>query len=239
MIDRLQEAITRAVYSAYYAARDTNYRYGYPTVKRVNGARFRSYELYNLHGRDRLLRELVQRVDEGDVVYDIGANVGVYSCASASVGGCVYSFEPGPASEKLRRNAEASGLQDKITILPVAASDEDGEAVFHLSSFPETSSLLRERATVSGGSVEQKRTVETRTVDAISEERKTPDHIKIDVEGIGDAVLRGAKNTLHEGPTVYFESHTKKESDSAKTTLEAVGYSIKETGQGWVCSPEG
>lgn len=232
---RLWQSVVGMAYSGYYRARGLNYAYGRPTRKTVGEARFRSYELYNLHGRDELLKELIERTEKEDVVYDIGANVGVYTCAVASLGADVVAFEPNPAArEKLRHNSEANGFE--ATVLPIAVSDEDGTETFYVSSYPEVSSLLRRKATVSGGSVVERTEAETRTVDSLSGSLPEPDHIKIDVEGAGGAVLRGAKETLGTAePTVYFEPHG--DCRDERGLLEEVGYTVDDTGEGWVCAP--
>jgi FkbM family methyltransferase len=232
---RLRRTVVGAVYSGYYRARDLNYAYGRPTRKTAGETRFRTYELYNLHGRDELLKELTERTQKDDVVYDIGANVGVYTCAVASSGADVVAFEPNPAArEKLQRNLEANGFE--ATVSPKAVSDEDGTETFYVSSYPEVSSLLRRKATVSGGSVVESTDVKTRTVDTLSCCLSEPDHIKIDVEGAGGAVLRGAKRTLEATePTVYFEPHGDESDD--RELLEKMGYTVDDLGEGWVCTP--
>ena len=68
----------------------------------------------------------------GDCVWDVGANVGLYSevfAAAAGPSGKVISFEPSPAcaamlEERLRDRAMGASWET----VPVALSDEDGEA---------------------------------------------------------------------------------------------------------------
>lgn len=225
-----------AAYSVYYNARDLNYSYGLPTPKSAGGTRFKTYELYSLHGRDALLRELNGRIQCGDVFYDVGANVGIYSCAAASLGAEVVALEPNPAARrKLRKNLDANGFE--ATVLPFAASDEDGAETLHVSSYPETTSLNRENATVSGGSVVERVEVETRTLDSLLDRLPGPDHVKIDVEGEGDAVLSGSEGMLRrKEPTVYFEPHPQNGGGKeARRLLEEFGYAVEEVGDGWVC----
>ncbi len=235
---RVTERLRHAVYSAYYKARNLNYssRYGYPTTKAVGDISFRSYELYSLHGRDDLLHELVGRVDAGDVFFDVGANVGVYSCAAAATGATVHAFEPNPeAREKLRANLDANGFGDGTdsVLHSFALSDTDGTATFHVSSYPEVSSLRRANATVSGGRVVTSFETETRRLDTAVERLglPPPDHLKVDVEGSGIGVLRGAEETLAEArPTVYFEPHGNAE--EAREMLEGAGYAVEQTEDG-------
>src|SRR5260370_20077779 len=65
----------------------------------------------------------------GDVVIDIGANYGFFSCYAASKGASVYACEPNPMiSEKLQRNIAANHFESLITARPWALSDYSGEA---------------------------------------------------------------------------------------------------------------
>ena len=231
---RATERLRHAVYSLYYAARSLNYAsadgYGYPRKKTVGGVSFRSYEPYNLHGNDYLLYELLGRTDAGDVFYDVGANVGVYSCAAAAAGADVHGFEPNPdAREKANKNVDANGFG--CVLHPFALCDADGTSTFHVSSYPEVSSLRRKKATVSGGRVVRTFEAETRRLDTAVEDLglPRPDHLKVDVEGAGVDVLCGAGEVLAEArPTVYFEPHGN--AAEAREVLKEKGYSIEETG---------
>lgn len=235
LMRRLRYSLVGAIYAGYYRARDLNYAYGRPTQKTVGEAQFRSYELYNLHGRDELLLGLLERIENQDTVYDIGANVGVYTCAAASIGAEVVALEPNAeAREKLQQNIDTNGFD--TTVLPVAVVDEDGTETFYLSSYPEISSLHRSNAKISGGSVIEQTNVETRTIDSIVGHHPQPDHIKIDVEGAGDDVLRGATDTLKTAmPTVYFEPHG--DCRETRDFLHEVGYAVEDLGEGLVCTP--
>src|SRR5260370_13720390 len=65
----------------------------------------------------------------GDVVIDIGANYGFFSCYAASKGARVYAFEPNPMIfEKLQRNIAANHFESLITSRPCALSDYSVEA---------------------------------------------------------------------------------------------------------------
>jgi FkbM family methyltransferase len=67
----------------------------------------------------------------GDVVVDVGANIGYFTClASQAVGGegHVVAFEPVPAIlTALRANIDRNGISN-VDVLPYIAADESGEA---------------------------------------------------------------------------------------------------------------
>jgi len=65
----------------------------------------------------------------GDVVIDVGANYGFFSCYAASKGARVYAFEPNPIIfEQLKKNIAANHFESLITARPWALSDYSGEA---------------------------------------------------------------------------------------------------------------
>lgn len=66
-------------------------------------------------------------IHAGDIVVDIGANVGIFSLLAASKGAIVYSFEPNPESfSLLERNIISNGFHDRIKPFNFAISSADG-----------------------------------------------------------------------------------------------------------------
>jgi FkbM family methyltransferase len=69
-----------------------------------------------------------------DIVLDIGANQGFFTCYAASKGAIVYAFEPVPALyERLIRNVAKNGLAQQVTAIPCAVSDYNGTAEMMVS----------------------------------------------------------------------------------------------------------
>jgi FkbM family methyltransferase len=65
----------------------------------------------------------------GDVVLDIGANQGFFTCYAAYRGANVYAFEPNPESyERLLSNVETNGLLDRVIAKPWAIAENEGRA---------------------------------------------------------------------------------------------------------------
>jgi FkbM family methyltransferase len=64
---------------------------------------------------------------DGDVVLDIGANQGFFTCYAARKGAKVYAFEPNPENyDRLVHNVKQNGLEELVTVKPWAISDEEG-----------------------------------------------------------------------------------------------------------------
>lgn len=239
---------------AYYELSTRNYRRrGVATRKRVRERSFRSYELYDRHGNDWLLAALLDRCRDGDRIVDVGANTGVYalSVAAERPEATVVAIEPNPETvERLRANVEASGFEKRIAILPVGLGAEATTLPFYRSSYHELSSFNRYNAERWGARVVDVEEVAVTTLDELVSdvEIPPPDHLKIDVEGFGHEVLRGARETLAtHRPFVYVEPHATGDDEDERTgsaaagiraLLEAHDYAIIPGEDAWVCVPE-
>jgi len=156
----------------------------------------------------------------GQVVVDVGANVGYYALTAAvGVGsaGRVVAFEPGPATaERLRENAALNNFSN-LTVVQAAVSDVSGTSCFQLAQDCEGSSLYSVgEDTV--GSVNARVT----TLDSLADELGLDrvDLVKIDAEGAEVAVIRGARHLLSraDSPKVIVEANP--------ATLRAAGESV-------------
>ena len=69
--------------------------------------------------------EWIDSISENSILWDIGANVGLYSCYAAKCRHCrVFSFEPSVFNlELLARNIFINDLVDRVTIVPLPLSD--------------------------------------------------------------------------------------------------------------------
>lgn len=189
-------------------------------------------------GRDAGPRFFEGLVREGMTVWDVGANVGQTALVLAPlVGGPdgtegrVVSFEPAPQPyEGLLDNLRVSGCPN-VEPHRVALSDADGTAEFWFSETGTTAGKLAGVEPTKGLDNRYSVTVETARADTLlaSGAVPVPDLIKIDVEGGGAAVLRGAAGLLEEhGPAVLIEQHGPEERQGIKDELLARGY-VAET----------
>src|SRR5688572_7296727 len=76
------------------------------------------------------VRWIRTHVKPGDVFYDIGANIGIYTLLAARrVGalGKVYAFEPHVSNvHSLLRNVAANRVHERVQVLSCALNDRDG-----------------------------------------------------------------------------------------------------------------
>lgn len=143
---------------------------------------------------------------EGDVFYDVGANVGAYSLVASSF--CqgniqVYAFEPGFLNfPQLCKNVFTNSMQQSITTMQVALSNTTGMVVFNYENLIPGGAIhtLGEPIDYKGESFEPMVTQQVlsyRVDDLISQFKiPAPNHIKIDVDGIELDVLKGADQAL-------------------------------------------
>lgn len=155
-------------------------------------------------GFDQMLLDFaVEFVSPGDNVWDIGANVGVFTFASAarSKTGQVLAVEPDPfLASLLRRSA---GIQTNqrlnVHVLSAAVSDRIGVACFAIAVKGRASNFLKSVGgrSVTGG-IREELMVPTITLDLLLETQSPPRVLKIDVEGAEKLVLDGAPRLLTE-----------------------------------------
>ncbi len=136
----------------------------------------------------------------GDVVVDVGANVGYYTVlAGLLVGdtGRVYAFEPDPQNfELLRRNVALNGLHNVI-LENKAASNEAGQ----LSLYLDEENKGDHRIYQPEG--EQRRSIDVEAVrldDYFEGVEDSVDFVKIDTQGAEFAILEGALGILARSP---------------------------------------
>jgi len=147
--------------------------------------------------------EWIGTFKDADILWDIGANVGVYSLYAATKGHTVLSFEPSPSNYYLlSRNIEINKLDNKILAYCIAFNDITKLDVFFmantelggaLNSFGEATDWQGNPFTPS-----LKQAMVGFSVDEFIEYFKPlfPNHIKLDVDGIEDKIVKGAKKTL-------------------------------------------
>jgi FkbM family methyltransferase len=154
-----------------------------------------------------LVRRLMRR---GDVVADVGANVGWYSTLFAQLvgkSGHVYAFEPVPVTcARLEENIVLNGMQDRVTVVGKALGATQSAAEIHL--FTDRSAALASLSPL-GSSTFTRVRVEVTSLDQFVSENGIPriDMVKCDVEGAEFDVLTGASVLLAnaDAPMVLIE----------------------------------
>ncbi|MDP1773830.1 MAG: FkbM family methyltransferase [Methylobacter sp.] len=180
--------------------------------------------------------EWVDGMEQGSVVWDIGANVGLYSCYAAKRRGCkVYAFEPSVFNlELLARNILLNDLTEKVVIVPLPLSDHLSISTLNMSMtyWGGAISTFGESYTWDGtplNKVFEFSTVGLSMDDAMSLLNiSQPDYIKMDVDGIEHLILKGGMSVLSKVRGVLIEIDEEFEQQSADTFqyLSAAGLEL-------------
>ena len=171
--------------------------------------------------RRRLKNFYSQFVAPGDLVFDIGANIGVYTEVFVSLGAKVVAVEPNPECVRqiLRQVSPASA-----TVIQSAVGDKEGTAKLNICSDPGLSSMNADWVNLA--------------------KNGQPKFLKIDVEGYEDKVLAGMSTPIS---CISFEFASGR-IEIAQRCLQILGslylfnYTIGEEGQpelsDWVSSDD-
>jgi FkbM family methyltransferase len=157
--------------------------------------------------------EWIDGIPRGSVVWDVGANVGLYTCYAAKARGCrVFAFEPSVFNlELLARNVLLNGLADQATIIPLPLSDRRAINKLNMTS-TEWGGALSTFGQKYGhdGEVLQKvfefATLGISMSDAVELLGiPQPHYVKIDVDGIEHLILQGGRAVLSRVAGVLIE----------------------------------
>jgi FkbM family methyltransferase len=182
--------------------------------------------------------EWIDSIPRASVVWDVGANVGLYACYAARARDCrVFAFEPSVFNlEALARNIFLNRLTERITVVPLPLSDELAVSKFSMTS-TEWGAALSTFGQPYGhdGEPIQKvfefSTIGLSMVDAVDLLKiPYPDYIKIDVDGIEHLILRGGVPILRRAKGVLVEINDRfaLQADSASEYLREAGMSLRE-----------
>ncbi len=174
---------------------------------------------------------------KSDVIFDVGANTGLYSIVSqlSNPEASVYAFEPYPVNlQRLEKNAELNRVEDKINVVQTAIGDSQSKLRF---AIPETAQVcdvlsadieFTEQFTDTYDAFKTVQVAQT-TLDDFVRSRKIPgvDLIKIDVENFELNVLKGGLDSLETfKPVILAEMFVDDERIRFfKEYLQPLGYS--------------
>ena len=164
--------------------------------------------------------ELVKReVKKGDIVLDVGANIGYYTLIFAKLvgtGGRVFAFEPEPNNfALLEKNIEINGYKN-IQLFKKAVTSKSGKVNLYLNINTEGGHSIY-KSKDSGKRIE----VESVCLDDFIDEKV--DFIKIDVEGSEGEVIKGMMGLMEKNQNLKMitEFHPR---SLKKANIEPGGY---------------
>jgi len=191
-------------------------------------------------GEQRVSELLASSLKPGDVVFDVGANVGLYTVLLAKVvgdGGRVISFEPeGQTYAHLLDNLKLNSLTN-VRCFRKALGDRSGQAMLYSNEAIGGASLVHTPEGNGPGEVVD--IVEGDQL-VLAENLPLPRAVKIDVEGYEYSVIHGLRRTLahHACELVCCEVHPARlpaevRPETVGDLLRSVGFSRIDTYPRW------
>ena len=186
----------------------------------------------------------LQQLPPDAVLWDIGANVGVFSLYAAATRKCsVLSFEPSAANfYVLTRNIQLNHLEARISAYCVALSGETKLGVLNLDSAALGGSMTQfgqagEISRYSTGGHALSHGMLGITIDEFVKRFAPPfpTHVKMDVDGLELPILQGAASTLRDSritsAMVELSLSNPAERDRAIAILAAAGLHLVSQGE--------
>jgi FkbM family methyltransferase len=180
--------------------------------------------------------------EDAKVIFDVGANAGIYSLAALAVrrDATVHAFEPTPEiAARLRETAKLNGL-DRLYVHQMAVSSDSGHAALRRfrGELQTNEGMNFIRTDLNEADAER---VQTVSLDRFCEDYAVPhvDLLKLDIQGHEHKALMGARQLVMAGRIgiIFLELNWAKEADApcAATesirVLEQAGYRFSKPGR--------
>jgi FkbM family methyltransferase len=189
---------------------------GFETIVTYRGLRFRVHTgeetgrrmfYYNRyeHLQEDVFLDLLR---PNALVFDIGANMGLFSLLAASRGAQVISFEPSRLlASRFQENVELNGVAN-IRLIAEAVSDRSGSISFYETRFGNCG-VGRVFEFGHSHNASPSYAVPTNTLDFYVSRLGMPSLVKMDIEGAEWLALNGADETLRrsDAPDFLIEFH--------------------------------
>lgn len=193
----------------------------------ADGPRERNWELWRADSYETKEPDTLDWIDSfvkpGDVLYDVGANIGQYSlyAAAKTDGGCrIYAFEPEALNyAKLNRNIVANQRAESITAYCLAVAGKTTLDVFYVKNFTPGASLHCFGKPETQGEIAFEPQNKQGMIGVSLDDMvytfglPCPTHIKVDVDGIEEDIVAGADRLLTDArlSTVLIEVYMHKQ----------------------------
>jgi FkbM family methyltransferase len=165
---------------------------------------------WNLGNADQMIvRFISDFVSSSDVVWDIGANCGLFSVPAAhrtNSSGFVLSVEPDLELIALLRRSQRLNQFEHMVIVPTAVGEAVKTCTFKIARHSRAESYVLDEGLPGYGGCAEAQTTLCLTLDFLLNLYTSPTILKIDVEGAEYLVLSGAERILAESrPLILIE----------------------------------
>lgn len=185
--------------------------------------------------------EWIDTMHVGAVLWDIGANIGLYSCYAAKVKKSqVYAFEPSVFNlELLARNIYLNGHVEQVTIIPLPLSEYISINTLNMTSMEMGGAMSTFAKEFGDDGNSLAKVFEFTTLglsmdDVISFFNiPQPDFIKMDVDGIEHLILKGGASVLDKvhGVLIEVNDDFSQQAEDVKRRLISAGLTLLEKRQ--------
>ena len=200
--------------------------------------RLSHYRVNTFHTKEPETLEWIDKFKKKTTFWDIGANIGLYSCYAAKKNLCkVYAFEPSIFNlEWLGRNIFLNNLVEKIVVIPIPLTEIISQNTLNFSSTEWSGALTTFGQSYGYDGKDLKKVFEFSTVSMSMNDLKNllkisqPDYIKIDVDGIEHLILKGGEKVLLNTKELLIEVNERFEQQKNKCEkyLKELGFTLKE-----------
>lgn len=187
-------------------------RRGKPLRIKIDGSIYylnpESTALYHARQSMPKLVRMVDLIGEAKTIFDVGANCGIFAalCARKFPTATIHVFEPAKTLQSvLALNCSAPN----ISVHELAVGDQNDSLTLYVHPDSQQANSLRRSAVEPflHGTKIKTETIRCVTLDAFVAEHGVPpvDVLKVDVQGLEGAVLRGAQTTLKSVQYLFLE----------------------------------
>ncbi|NQW11653.1 MAG: FkbM family methyltransferase [Alphaproteobacteria bacterium] len=179
-------------------------QHGEKTVMFRVSSRVAALRVFSINSKEPETLAWIEEMDQNTILFDVGANIGLYTIwAAVTRGARVHAFEPEASSyAMLCGNVFDNGVADRVRAYCLGLSDKAGIGHMLLSSTSAATSghqvMVANAATGIPHSHQYPQGVVTQTLDALVFDLglPCPSDIKIDVDGLEHAIIAGAGRVL-------------------------------------------
>jgi FkbM family methyltransferase len=182
--------------------------------------------------------EWIDSFERDSILWDIGANIGLYTCyAALARGSKVFAFEPSIFNlEFLARNIYHNNLFQKVTVVPLPLSDRLQFSSLKMTTTSWGGAMSTFSESYGHDGLELQKLFEYPTIglsisDAITSLNiPKPDYIKIDVDGIEHLILKGGIQDLKAVRSILIEVNDEfhEQSSECERLLTESGFTLSQ-----------
>jgi FkbM family methyltransferase len=229
----LKEQIVVSVMDSYKVVNYNGHCFLFTTPNRLS-----EYRAVSFADKEPETLEWIDNIPDESVIWDIGANVGLYSVYAAKTKNCrVFAFEPSVFNiELLSRNIYLNQLSDRIIIVPLPLSDGTKVSHMNFSTMEWSGALSTFEKDYGWDGNKLNVSFDYQTVGISMDEVNLhlgipiPDYIKLDVDGIEHLILKGGHDVLKKikGLIIEVNDNFREQAELCRALLESSGLSLIE-----------